>query len=80
VRWHSSLELTPDRLRAFEGKALAILNEHLLAIRLRALGCRLIDVNWLHGRLKHGALEPEDLGMPWRRQLRGRLEDSLQIS
>ncbi len=47
VAWHSSLPLTPESLATFELKALSILNEHMLGIRLRALGCPLIDVTWL---------------------------------
>lgn len=47
TRWHSRFELTDDSLARFEAKALAILNEHLLTIRLRAQGCRMVDTTWL---------------------------------
>jgi hypothetical protein len=50
TRWHSSFDLTDDSLAQFEAKALAILNEHLLTIRLRAQGCALLDATWLSAR------------------------------
>jgi hypothetical protein len=73
VEWHSAAALTPERLPAFEVKTLCIFNEHLLASRLRALGCRLIDVTWLDTRLAAG--EPVDWNTPWRAQLAGRDRD-----
>jgi hypothetical protein len=53
VTWHSQLALTPDGLVAFEAKTLSILNGQMLGVRLRALGCPLIDVTWLGARLEH---------------------------
>ena len=50
VTWHSRLALTPEGLSAFEQKALCILNEQMLGVRLRALGCPLVDVTWLSTR------------------------------
>ena len=53
VEWHSSFPLTRETLPTYEHKAVSILNEHLLGIRLRALGCHLIDVTWLRTVLRH---------------------------
>jgi hypothetical protein len=49
VTWHSAFEMNQERLGYFEEKTMTILNEHLLSIRLRALGCSAIDVTWLSG-------------------------------
>jgi hypothetical protein len=58
VTWHSRLSLTSEGLAAFEQKALSIMNEHLLGIRLRELGCPLIDVTWLAVQLaRHDGTE-----------------------
>lgn len=70
VEWHSRFALSPETLPLFESKALAVLNEHLLSIRLRAQGCAMVDATWLATRAK--ALAPgEPLGpIPsWRKQL-----------
>jgi hypothetical protein len=80
VRWHSSLQLNGDTLAFFEKKAASILNEHLLAIRLRALGCHLVDVSWL-ATLVRGR---RDASIPWftdwKSQLAERAEDRLVIA
>ena len=75
VRWHSSFALTPQTLPEFEQKARAILNEQLLGIRLRALGCHLVDVTWLSTMLQHR--KPSELlwTTPWRQQLATRERD-----
>lgn len=74
VTWHSRIPLSHDTLDAFERKALAILNEHLLAIRLRLQGCVLCDVTWLSSL---PADRPVDYGTPWRKQLSGRNRDAV---
>lgn len=56
VTWHSKLSLTADELASFEQKALCILNEQMLGIRLRAMGCPLVDVTWLATQLEGIAL------------------------
>lgn len=73
VRWHKTLSLEGDGLQVFERKTLAILNEQLLGIRLRAAGCRTIDVTWLSAVLASGR-EP-DWSTPWWRQLAQRDRD-----
>jgi hypothetical protein len=77
VAWHSGFELTPERLSYFEDKALTILNEHLLSIRLRAMQCRSIDVTWL---ATQQALRPNEevaWNLSWREQLAARDVDAL---
>ena len=73
VAWHSRLSLGPGGVEGFRQKALAIINEHLLAIRLRAIGCRLVDVTWLAGVVRRG--EAIDFDTPWWRQLETREVD-----
>ncbi len=79
VEWHSSFAVTHNTLTAFEDKARAILNEQLLGIRLRALGCPLVDVTWLSAMLRHTS--PLDLSWttPWREQLAHRDRDALSL-
>jgi len=50
VEWHSRFCLTPENLDFFKAKALAILNEQMLGVRLRAQGCTLVDATWLATR------------------------------
>ena len=77
VEWHSSFPLTRESLPAFEHKAISILNEQLLSIRLRALGCRLIDVTWLSTmRRRHAAIRWTS---SWREQLANRDDAALVV-
>jgi hypothetical protein len=52
VDWHSRFALTAQTLAHFEAKTLAILNEHMLAVRLRSQGCAIIDATWLAARVR----------------------------
>lgn len=79
VEWHSSFALTRDTLPAFEQKARAILNEHLLSIRLRALGCHPADVTWCSSMLRHSSPEQISWGTSWREQLANRDRDALAV-
>lgn len=45
--WHSPVSAGPEETRRFQLKAVSIVNEHALSIRLRALGVRLVDFCWL---------------------------------
>jgi hypothetical protein len=72
VQWHSHFPVTSETLPAFEHKALSILNEHLLAVRLRAAGCRLIDVTWLAAMLARRKRASVAWGTPWQQQLANR--------
>lgn len=47
VQWHSRFELSETTFPYFQKKVIAILNEHLLGIRLRVQGCALVDITWL---------------------------------
>jgi len=78
--WHSAFELTDATLPAFERKTLAIMNEHLLAIRLRSLNTMLIDTTWLATCLANGGIGTIPWGLNWREQVAGRDTDSLLIS
>jgi hypothetical protein len=78
VRWHSAFQLSPERLRYFEDKSLSILNEHLLSVRLRAMGCACIDVTWLHGRL--AATRNPPCNVRWLQQLRERPADAVAFA
>ena len=77
VEWHSGFALTRDTLPAFERKAVSILNEQLLGIRLRALGCHLIDVTWLSTMLQHRNSWEISWTTSWREQLANRDGDAL---
>jgi hypothetical protein len=72
VRWHSKLELTHETLLSFERKAVAIMNEQMLGVRLRAMGCRLIDVTWLASMLARKDAASIRWDTNWREQLAGR--------
>jgi hypothetical protein len=77
VTWHRTLALDEAGLAVFEQKALAIVNEHLLGIRMRAAGCRLIDVTWLSAQLAAG--RAPEWETPWWEQLAGRDRDARQM-
>lgn len=79
VEWHSSFALTRETLPTFEHKALSILNEQLLGIRLRALGCALIDVTWLSSVLRHKSALEISWTTDWREQLASRDGDVLVV-
>jgi hypothetical protein len=78
VTWHSGFALDATTLPQFEQKTLAILNEHLLGIRLRAAGCRTIDVTWLSSVLSRG--DAVDWRAPWWRQLAERDRHALHVN
>ena len=77
VTWHSSFGLSTATLPTFQAKTLAIINEQLLGVRLRAMGCRLIDVTWLSTMLASGRAVP--WRTPWREQLANRDRDALKL-
>jgi hypothetical protein len=80
VQWHSPIALTPDNLALFKSKATAIINEHLLSVRLRALGCRTIDVTWLSGQLQR--MPPGEVAWDagWQTQLASRDQDRIVVA
>jgi hypothetical protein len=79
MRWHSRVAPSPEDLSLFEGKAIAIINEHLLSIRLRAMGCRLIDVTWLSARLQEAPGSGVAWETGWQRQLAERDRDRVFV-
>ena len=79
VEWHSGFALTPETLPTFEHKAVSILNEQLLGIRLRALGCHLIDVTWLSTMLRYKSALEISWTTGWREQLANRDGDVLVV-
>ena len=79
VTWHSTFQLTAETFRSFEGKALSIMQEHLLAVRLRAMGCRVTDVTWLATALKNGGASAVRWSTPWQEQLANRDQAALAV-
>ncbi len=79
IAWHSSFALTRETLSAFEHKATSILNEQLLGIRLRALGCRLVDVTWLSTQLRQRSPMDVPWTTSWREQLAHRETDAVRL-
>ncbi len=78
--WHTQLALTSEALPLFQAKATAIMNEHLLSIRLRAQATKLIDATWLAGQLETTLPELMDWRKPWQQQLAERKVDQLIVS
>ncbi len=78
VQWHSSFGLSYKTLDWFQNKTLAILNEHMLSIRLRAQGCAMVDVTWLAGQAKSG--QPIRRLPPWQKQITARDTDPAPTS
>ena len=80
VAWHSSFALSEDTRLSFEGKAVAIMNEQLLGVRLRAMGCQLIDVTWLSTMLGRGPASSLQWRPAWQEQLANRDRDALKMT
>ena len=81
VTWHSRFVLDERTLPYFEAKALAVLNEQLLAIRLRRQGCALVDATWLATELARRGPRAQKLAFPhWRTQLAERDTDAVPRS
>jgi hypothetical protein len=78
--WHSAFGLSDESVPAFERKALSIMNEQLLGIRLRAQSCSLIDVTWLSTILELGRTPPVWWQTPWPEQLAGRDRDRIVLT
>jgi hypothetical protein len=67
--WHSRFELNETTRTLFQNKAAAILNEHLLSIRLRAQGTHLLDLTYLAELVDEGRPVP-DRCPHWRAQMK----------
>jgi hypothetical protein len=80
TKWHSAFTLTPETLASFEIKAMcSIMNEHLLGVRLRAMGCNLVDVTWLATTLPRGGASSVTWKTHWREQLANRDQVALVL-
>lgn len=79
VEWHSRFTLSQGSLREFEDKTLAILNEQMFGVRLRAQGCRIADVTWAWSELDRNGTLPKPLP-PWRVQLSERAHDAVPLA
>jgi hypothetical protein len=78
VVWHSRFEVTRELLPHFQAKVLAMLNEQMLAVRLRRQGCALVDATWLATRAAGGNLAAALRPIPcWRVQLARRDTDAV---
>jgi hypothetical protein len=77
--WHSRFVLDRETLPFFQAKVLAILNEHMLSIRLRRQGCALVDATWLatHAERRRRAARPGPFP-GWRDQLAERDTDAVR--
>jgi len=79
--WHSRFVLKKATLPFFQAKALAILNEQMLAIRLRGQGCELVDATWLATQAARRGRASSPLGIPhWIDQLAGRDTDAIAVA
>jgi hypothetical protein len=68
--WHSRLDLGVEGNRAlFEEKAIAIMNEHVLSMRLRAQGTMVVDMTYLARIAESGAPLPNHIP-GWREQIK----------
>jgi hypothetical protein len=74
IHWHSGFVITPEKVPRFRRKAHAIINEHMLAIRLRQLPVRLLDAIWLgyHARRVLVPIAMQGWNPDWRDQIAGR--------
>lgn len=49
-QWHSVFDLSDANLQRFREKAMSIIDEHSLSMRLRESGTQIVDYTWLHSR------------------------------
>jgi hypothetical protein len=66
--WHSRFDLTAQSRSFFQEKAIAILNEHLLSIRMRAQGTHVLDMTYLAELIDRGQTMPVHFPS-WRTQM-----------
>jgi hypothetical protein len=73
VQWHSRFDLSQETLALFEQKTLAIVNEHMLTVRLCELGYNVVDTTWLAAELDSGRMARDiEWDRSWTDQLAGR--------
>lgn len=81
TEWHSRFALSAETLPFFRAKALAILNEQRLAIRLRRQGCAIVDATWLATWAARNPAATELGAIPeWRDQLAERDTDAQRVA
>ena len=80
VVWHSRFDLNEETLPLFEDKTVAILNEHLLGVRLRQEGIPVVDVDWLAGQLSAREWGEVPWSLDWKEQVAGRSVGSSLVS
>lgn len=66
--WHSRFDLNEETRMLFREKSVAIMNEHLLSVRLRAQGTHLLDLTYLAEVTERGESLPKRFP-GWRRQI-----------
>ncbi|WP_168225001.1 glycosyltransferase [Azoarcus sp. DD4] len=60
-QWHSVFRYADENVQKFRAKALSILDEHNLSLRIRESGVRIVDYTWWHAnRHRIGDLVPPD--------------------
>lgn len=69
TEWHSRFQLNADTLKHFEAKALAVLNEHALTMRLSQQGTAIVDATFLSDTLQRRDLGSLRNLYDWRRQV-----------
>ena len=80
VTWHSRFVLSPETLPHFQAKVLAMLNEQMLAVRLRRQGCALVDATWLAAHAPRIGFSTALGPIPyWRLQLAQRDTDAVAL-
>ncbi|ACZ75556.1 MAG: glycosyltransferase family 4 protein [Dickeya sp.] len=52
-KWHSVFRYTDNNIAKFRAKALSILDEHNLSMRIRESGVRIVDYTWWHAKQDH---------------------------
>jgi hypothetical protein len=67
--WHSRFDLNETTRTLFQNKTVAILNEHLLSIRLRAQGTHVLDLTYLAELINDGRAMPNH-HPHWRAQMK----------
>ncbi len=75
TEWHSRFVLNADTLRYFESKALAVLNEHALTLRLAQQGTAIVDATFLSYALRSNQSQNLQNLYDWRQQIKLRAPD-----
>ena len=52
-KWHSVFRYSAENIAKFQAKALSILDEHSLSMRIRESGVQIVDYTWWHANKNH---------------------------